>query len=394
MGAFQDDQIEKAAQEVVVQDLADLSDLARDISAFSAAYQQQGNPLFLNAARLLTEQVFERRGREGGWPHRLSHADCRHAPPHRGNSLREVAGLLVAMADYAQASADDRAELMVQVAAKTLSSSFLLPEGGLRTSSCPETTRADANDAIEALLTAYVFTKDVRLGGEACGSIGQTNALTSASCMNRLLSFMRSAAHLGGTEAVTFHIQPQENQATGLLLNGNEGSEVSVWCDGEQTARLSPNRGETVPIQVKAGVRSVRVEAVKARRCQVWAGLERVVIDARKGILTAGAGSSSFCFQTPRTGGTVTWKVRGFAKGRHRFSLFDAAGKEVLQSEWEEKGDGREVRPAALASPEEGGQMWWFKLDAPGEVGLSMEGAPPFLSLFPQQWFLPEADAK
>lgn len=132
----------------------------------AAVYQATGDPVHLNAARLIVERALERQEAGGGWNrlHICSHAN---EPEHRGELGYMQGVMLAGLRRYFALTGDERAAQAVERGTEFLLNHLWVPEAGrFKYSSCPRAGALEAADALNFLLLDGMVFAHRRSGGD------------------------------------------------------------------------------------------------------------------------------------------------------------------------------------------------------------------------------------
>jgi len=113
-----------------------------------AVYRATGDPLHLNACRIIVERVLERQTLEpepgvpgGGWRRMMVPGHCLCTPAHHGNAGFMVGVLLTGLRHYHQETGDPAVAEAIRRGARYLIEDMWVPEvNGFRYTSCPKTS--------------------------------------------------------------------------------------------------------------------------------------------------------------------------------------------------------------------------------------------------------------
>ncbi len=147
-----------------------------------SAYHSTGDPYYLNAARVVIEQVLELQDKlprplpehqlgdrkpyqEGGWVRAMVPGHCECEPRHQGNAGFMIAVLLSGMKYYHDITGDDRVkQSIIRGAHYLLDETYSDEVQGFRYTSCPKTryTPGASPLMVEGIARAYLWTRDDR----------------------------------------------------------------------------------------------------------------------------------------------------------------------------------------------------------------------------------------
>ncbi|MBI2191088.1 MAG: hypothetical protein HYU36_03750 [Planctomycetes bacterium] len=366
--------------------------MAAALQAACSRYRQSGDEAFQALAGRLADQVLDAQDAAGGWPHRLWNGGCPHDPPHRGNTAEEMAELLAAVGLYGELFEDERAGRALASAAGHFARHYILPDGRLRRSSCPESGPADSPIRADGLLRGWEAAGIPRLG-EAAFQALQTAlrmpenqvARGPAGVLGLADRVFAGAWGVAGPAPVEFHLLDTNRPVRTLRLDGVPGS-VFVLLDSKEMeierVRV-PEAGACFLEFQGEKAKPVRVRALTGRRWGVWSESGAATLDISRGVLLAGERPQAYAFRLPERGGLLQWEAEGKIPAPHRLAILDSEGRQVVRTTWNPEASDGNVPVRLLVGPAQGGQVWTLQVEAPGEVFLKAAGIPPEISVFP-----------